>query len=649
MRRVPLVLGLALAAVVLIALPSAASPFVAEAQEDEAVVRAYLFYSQTCPSCHAVRRDVIPALYRRHGTQLRIRAIDVTVHEANYRWLEACREGYGVAEDEADVPVVFIGDTYLIGSDIQEQLPDLVQKYMEEGGVDWPDVPPPADAPESTARFAFFFRPTCPHCKEVEENVFPQIVAKYGDRVQWEAYDTSDEVNLRALIGLGQVFGVPEDSLGAVPVVFMGDEYTMYSLLLGGVQIPTYLESRLEWYLDVGGVSLPEWMDQLFELAETPFPTVTPESTSTGPRAPEVHLAYFSEPGCSECSRVANILGVLQERYPNLVVHEYDIVDDISLNLCLSERLGVPEDQRHDAPTVFVGTDYLVDRDIRLDPLIEILDRYAQSGAPPGWESCPEDSSALPALPPWGQVIVGGLVDGINPCAFATIIFFISYLTAIERKGRDIILVGLAFTLAVFVSYLAFGLFLRQVFTDLIGRVGVVLRLVLNVTMAVVCLVLAVLSASDFRKARKGKVKDISLRLPDRMRRWINATIRKGMHEPTLNRLVVASFISGVVVSFIELTCTGQGYVPIILMLSSPEQRGQAVIALVVYCLLFVVPLIAVFVAYYMGTSSRQLGTLLQRHAATVKLAMACVFFVMGIWLMYEALRIQLVAFPALL
>jgi cytochrome c biogenesis protein CcdA len=341
---------------------------------------------------------------------------------------------------------------------------------------------------------------------------------------------------------------------------------------------------------------------------------------------------------------VANLLNAVASRYPNLVVHEFDILDDVSLNLCLSEALGVPEDERHDAPAVFVGDSYLVDEAIRLDPLIEMVAQYAESGASPTWEACTGEEE-VPPPPPWWMVIGSGLADGINPCAFATIIFFVSYLTLIESKGRDIILVGIAFTVAVFLSYLGFGFGLRQLLTDAMEILGQVLRIVLYILTALVCAGLAVLSFSDYRKARRGRVKDMSLRLPDRLRRWINATIRRGMRSGAdkgavaapLHRLILTSFVTGVVVSFIELTCTGQIYVPIILGLSHPDYRWRALFSLIAYCLAFVVPLIVVFVVVYTGVSSRQLGTFLQRHTATVKLVTAFVFVVLAASLLYMA------------
>jgi cytochrome c biogenesis protein CcdA len=535
--------------------------------------------------------------------------------------------------------------------------------------VDFPDVPRPGGPLQPTVRFMFFYSPTCPHCQEVEENLFPKIRSRYGDQVQWEGYDRSEEVNYRALLILGELTGLPQEARGAVPLVFVGDEYTLYARFLGGLEINTYLEPAIDWYMDVGGVDWPEWKDRLFTLAATPFPQQTPETAQTPSptddtptrsqvptvsdattdpgetpttqasiQARPIHMAYFDEAGCNECDAVSAALEHVQKSYPVLVIHKMDIIDDLALNLCLSERLNVPESQRHDAPAVFVGSDYLVARDVHYESLMQLVSRYAESGAEPAWESCNSElvEGQLPPPPPWWAVILPGLGDGINPCAFATIIFFVSYLSLTGRKGRDIILVGAAFTLAVFVSYLAFGIVLREILSGLIDWTGPILRPILNGLTAILCLLLAILSFGDFQKARRGKAKEMTLRLPDRLRRWINATIRQSMKARTF---IAAAFAAGVIVSFIELACTGQVYVPIILGLSTPGYRAQALVALIVYCLAFVVPLIVVFVVSYMGTGSQRLGIVLNRHTATIKLITAVLFLAIGVWLVYDTLH----------
>jgi cytochrome c biogenesis protein CcdA len=186
-------------------------------------------------------------------------------------------------------------------------------------------------------------------------------------------------------------------------------------------------------------------------------------------------------------------------------------------------------------------------------------------------------------------------------------------------------------------SYLGFGMLLREILAGLIRWVGPVLRPILNGVTAILCVVLAVLSYGDFRKARRGNTKDMALQLPHRLRLWINKTIRRSMKSETL---VTASFVSGVVVSFIELACTGQVYVPIIQGLSNPAYRAQSTLALFVYCLAFVTPLVVVFILSYMGTSSKQLTDFFARYSAPVKLVMALVFLGIGVWLVYDILHV---------
>ena len=639
-------------------------PF-AYAQEDKPTVRGFLFYSDDCPACIQVRTDILPGLYTKFGQQLQIKAIDTGSDANNKQWFRDCAAEYDVPPDQVDIPAIFVGDEFLLGADeIEKRLPSLIQEHVENGGVDFPDVPRLGGQLLPTVRFMFFYSPTCPHCAEVEENLLPQIKAKYGEQVQWESYDRSDEVNYRALLMLGEMTGLPQEARGAVPLVFLGDQYTIYARFLGGTEINAFLEQSIEWYMQVGGADWPDWKDYLFALAATPFPqpgaTQTPLPTTRAElpsqtpappvtRAPptetiEIHMAYFEEAGCSECDAVSAALEHVQSSYPGLVIHKFDIIDDLALNLCLSERLNVPDNQRHDAPAVFVGSDYLVAKDVYYESLMQLVSQYADSGADPTWESCQPDQVPLPPPPPWWAVILPGLGDGINPCAFATIIFFVSYLSITGRKGRDIILVGAAFTLAVFGSYLAFGIVLREILSGLIDWTGPILRPILNGLTALLCLVLAILSFGDYQKARKGKAKDMTLRLPDRLRKWINATIRQSMKARTF---VAAAFVAGIVVSFIELACTGQVYVPIILGLSTPGYRAPALVALIVYCVAFIVPLVVVFIVSYMGTSSQKLGVILNRHTATIKLITAVLFLSIGLWLVYDTLHTWGLLVPA--
>jgi len=226
-------------------------------------------------------------------------------------------------------------------------------------------------------------------------------------------------------------------------------------------------------------------------------------------------------------------------------------------------------------------------------------------------------------------VLGAGLIDGLNPCAFATLVFFISYLTFTGRRGRDILFVGVSFALGVFLTYLLVGVGLLKVVQSLsfFTALG---RWIYLVT-ALLCIVLAILTFRDFFRARQGRETEMTLKLPLNLRRRINQVIRENAQT---RAFVAMAFVTGFVVSLIELACTGQVYLPtIVYVMSQPELASQAFLYLVLYCLMFILPLIVVFLLAYFGTSSEQLGQFVNRYTSTIKFVTGLVFVGLALWM----------------
>jgi len=111
----------------------------AEAQTTLPVVHAVLFYSPTCPHCEKVITETLPPLIKKYGDQFLIIGVDVTQPQGETLFL-AAMDQFKLAQ--GGVPFLVIGEKYLFGStDIPEQLPDLIDTYLAQGGVDYPDVP----------------------------------------------------------------------------------------------------------------------------------------------------------------------------------------------------------------------------------------------------------------------------------------------------------------------------------------------------------------------------------------------------------------------------------------------------------------------------------------------------------------------------
>lgn len=492
-----------------------------------------------------------------------------------------------------------------------------------------------------TVRMVYFYANECGHCLTVAEELLQPLQAEYGEQMAIKMVEISDPVNYELLIRAEEAFAVSSEQRGLPTLVVDG------RVMVGEDEIRDELPCLLDTCLAAGGTSWPDIpgledvaresgidFDSEFGFPGDVEPCGPEEDTAcTGP-AP-IWVAYFSQAGCQQCSRAEYDIRYAKSEYPQLVVEEFDVQEDAALAEWLGKRLGVPDRKRLATPALFVGDDYLVGEEITSEGVLELAEKYVPTGADRFWEdidTAQASQGIVERFRSFGPftVVLAGLVDGLNPCAFATLVFFVSYLTLSGRQGREVLAVGAAFSVGVFLAYLGVGLGLYRLLGllgDLLTKLG---RWVYGLT-AIACGGLAIASFVDFLKARRGDIGDMNLSLPHGLRRRINAAIRRGRNSETY---VAGAFVTGVIVSFLELACTGQVYLPTIMFVTSvPELRVRAVFYLVLYNLLFVLPLVVVFILAYYGTTSKDLTRFLQRNAAGVKLGMVLLFTSLALWL----------------
>jgi cytochrome c biogenesis protein CcdA len=366
-------------------------------------------------------------------------------------------------------------------------------------------------------------------------------------------------------------------------------------------------------------------------------PLLAPEEDTAKPQPrTSLTVVYFHKPGCPECARAREMLDEWKRDFPLLEVVPYNIVEPTGtlLNQTLCDRFHVPANRHTVAPAVFVQGGFLV-KDIAHRELGELLAKTMKLPQDDAWRAFDEATMAAAdvqierryraiTLP---MVLLGGLIDGLNPCAFATIIFFLSYLQIARRTPREMLLVGAAFIAAVFLAYLAAGLLLHEVLDWIYTRVGGV-RVWLTYGFAGLALVAAGLSVRDALLARAGRLDEMTLQLPGLLKDRIKGVIRGGARA---RRFVIAAFLSGLVVSLLELACTGQVYAPIIYQIRQGELN--AVNWLLLYNLAFILPLVVIFLLAYGGLRSEALIGFQRRHTFTVKLALAAVFLALAVFI----------------
>ena len=614
--------------------------------EDEPVARFYLFYSETCPHCHEIMDNYLPTVYEKYGDQVEYKYFDINEDTETYLTMLALEQMLGLPEDrQGYVPALVIGDKVMVGgSEIPEQLEAAIDEYLAQGGVDFvplddlPEVVLPTPAP--TVQILVAFDNTHPDF-ETLNGLITSLGQEYQTGLQAYALDLSQEQSAEILAQINAGLGIDPPPDGT-PQVLIGR-----TMLVGLAEIESQLPDLVAKYYEEGGLTLPS-LEELTGAtpADTVAPTEenTPEATGESTAAPTaspaadkpIYLAYFEQAGCQECARTTYDLRVIQDQYPQVQVEQFPIeeAENKALNEWLSEKIGIPEENRLATPMVIVGDDYLIGTDATLNNMLALVSKYEETGAERTWEDFDPDEagqSIIDRFQSFGvaTVLVAGLIDGLNPCAFATLVFFISYLTFTGRRGKDILFVGLSFTLGVFITYLLVGLGLLTVVQSL--GIFSALGKWLYLLTALLCIVLAMLTFRDYGKARQGQTSEMTLKLPMSLRRRINKVIRESSQ---VRAFVAMAFVTGFVVSLIELACTGQVYLPtIVYVMSQPDLAGQAFLYLVLYCLMFILPLIVVFLLSYFGTTSEQLGRFVNRHTATIKLITGLVFVGLALWM----------------
>ena len=354
---------------------------------------------------------------------------------------------------------------------------------------------------------------------------------------------------------------------------------------------------------------------------------------------PKLVLHFFGSSTCGECAQIkAEVLSPLQSRYPDQLeirMHDVDTREGFQLLVRLEKQHGVTESK----PTaLFFPDTALLGFDAIYDNARSLAAYYLQS--PEKWGGASEIPSEAPSSMDetlrsrferfsFLAILTAGLVDGVNPCAIATMIFLISFLAVQKRPRRDIWGIGLAFTAAVFLTYLLLGLGIFRALTALrpYRWLTEALRWVAVALAAVVGLI-SLLDA--FRYKRTHKTGDITLQLPARIKGLIHRVIRNRLSS---GKLVLGAVVTGFLVTLLEAVCTGQVYLPTIVLMTRGDAGSLRLTGwtlLLFYNVLFVLPLLIVIVLAAYGLRWDQLARMSRKRLSALKLCLGGVLLVLA-------------------
>lgn len=358
-----------------------------------------------------------------------------------------------------------------------------------------------------------------------------------------------------------------------------------------------------------------------------------------------LRVSVFYSPGCRACMEIdRDILPGIEEKYgQDIVIKHYDVslMNNYEQMVKLEKLYGIEGGY---VPEVIVARNVLMGKEeivSRLDSVIQ----EALADAPDLKKNEEIDLEAVQYQPPASSIILSrfeslsvyavlaaGLLDGVNPCAFTTIVFFISFLAFVGYKRREMFFAGLSFAFAVFITYLLIGLGIFRFLRAMHGFHHV--TLILNIFIAGLALLLGVLSLVDYFRYRKTRdSKDVMLKLPQAIKNRIHSVIGADFRDKKSSflKIIWIAFTAGFIVSILESFCTGQVYLPTIaFVLRMPEKKISAFLYLIIYNLSFILPLIAVLLLGLFGTTSKTFTKFMQNRLGLVKLATAALFLFLG-------------------
>ena len=361
----------------------------------------------------------------------------------------------------------------------------------------------------------------------------------------------------------------------------------------------------------------------LLGLSLTPRPGGTAEEG--------LRVVFFFSPGCRECDEIRELLIETEEKLGiPLDIQSLDITqgENIELLWAWEDRA---EKQADGLTALVIGDEFFAGyREIK-QKLEAAVRECSQRDQPPRERPSVKRTieSEFNKFGPWA-VIGAGLIDGINPCAFVVLVLLISFLTVAGESPGQTARIGIAFALAVFLTYFLVGLGLFSVIVQ-----SLVYRKAAEIIYLVVggfSLLLGVVSLHDALVVyRSREIKDARLKLPPLVLRWIQKVMSRNFNP---RHIFLSALVLGFLVSLLELVCTGQIYLPtIILIMKNQLLRKKAVHYLLLYCLAFIVPLLVVFGTVYLGSGNARLTELTRKYSWFSKILTGVIFIALAIFL----------------
>jgi cytochrome c biogenesis protein CcdA len=220
-------------------------------------------------------------------------------------------------------------------------------------------------------------------------------------------------------------------------------------------------------------------------------------------------------------------------------------------------------------------------------------------------------------LPTLGLVIGSAAIDSINPCAIGVLILMVSVILGQGKSTKRLLVIGSAYIFAIFATYLIAGLGLVYFFS----AIPIVIAEYLSLAVGGLVILAGLLEIKDYFWYGKGP----SLQIPKYFANKI--------HEYSSSRTsILGVMLLGAFVAAVELPCTGAPYLAIITILRV-DFNLIALALMVLYNLIFVLPLLVILFLVAGGTKLDKVAKWKEEGKGTMRLFMGLLLVALG-WIL---------------
>lgn len=215
-------------------------------------------------------------------------------------------------------------------------------------------------------------------------------------------------------------------------------------------------------------------------------------------------------------------------------------------------------------------------------------------------------------------VVVTALVDSINPCAIGVLALLVSTLLVLSEHRRRLLMTGIIYVGVVYVVYFLAGLGLLTVIHKL------QISEMVSVMVGFLVIFLGFVEIKDFFWYGKGFTLSIPSSQVERIKKHAS------------NATIPGAVILGIIVSAVELPCTGGPYLAITTILAE-KFDAHTVLYLMLYNFIFVLPLAIIVVLAYLGVSALDVKHWKEKYKKWMRLFTGILMIGLGVLLILFA------------